>query len=126
MAVMRMVGNGHKLPLHAQVRDSAGEYLIELDLSDFTEGELSVEARGPVVTVRGDQLAAEEDEALAFRLHERLEESFRLPDDADADLIKVFYKHGMLAIHAPRTSLEPRELAIEHLTFRVNPDAEAC
>jgi HSP20 family molecular chaperone IbpA len=126
MAVMRMVGNGHKLPPHARVREAAGEYLIELDVSDFMEGELAVEVCGPVLTVRGDQLETKEDEGLAFRLHERLEESFRLPDDADADQIKVFYKHGTLEIHARRSRLEPRPLPIEHPAFRVNPDAEAC
>ena len=126
MAAMRAVGNGHKLPAHANVREQSGEYVIELDVADFTESELSVEAFGPRVTVRGDQLETKEDEGLAFRLHERLEESFRLPDDADTDQVKVFYKHGTLEIHAPRVQLEPRQLPIEHPAFRVNPNAEAC
>ncbi len=126
MAVMRRVGSGGTLPPHANVRQDDHEYLIELDVSDFTESELSVEALGPVVTVRGDQLETTEDEGLAFRLHERLEESFRLPDDADAERIEVFYKHGRLAIHAPRTRREPRTVPIGHRSFAVNPDAEPC
>jgi HSP20 family molecular chaperone IbpA len=124
MAVMLMVGNGHQLSPHAQVREEAGEYVIELDVSGFTASQLTVEARGPMITVRGDQLEA--NEGFAFHLHERLEESFRLPDDADADHIKVFCKHEALAIHAPRTRLERRLLPIEHPCFAVNPDAEAC
>jgi hypothetical protein len=32
MAVMRAVGNGHKLSLHAHVREDPGAYLIELDV----------------------------------------------------------------------------------------------
>jgi HSP20 family molecular chaperone IbpA len=126
MAAMRVVGNGHQLPAHANVREEAGEYLIELDVADFTETELSVEALGPRLTVRGDQLETVEDDGKAFRLHERLEETFRLPDDADADQTKVFYKHGTLEIHAPRTRLQPRQLPIEHPSYRVNPNAEAC
>ena len=60
-------------------------------------------------------------------LHERLEESFRLPDDVDTDLIKVFYAHGTLEIHAPRTRLEPRAVPIEHRSPYVgNPNAEPC
>lgn len=126
MAAMRAVGNGHQFPAHAKVREDACEYLIQLDVSDFTESELSVEAFGPRLTVRGDQLEIAEDDGKAFRLHERLEESFRLPDDADADQIKVFYKHGTLEIHAPRTSLEPRRVPIERRSPYVgNPDAEA-
>ena len=126
MAAMRAVGNGHKLPAHANVREQPGEYVIELDVADFTERELSVEVFGPRLTVRGEQLETKEDEGHAFRLQERLEESFRLPDDADADQIKVFYVHGRLEIHAPRARLEPRQLPIEHPAFRVNPDAEPC
>jgi HSP20 family molecular chaperone IbpA len=127
MAAMRAVGNGHKLPRHAHVREKPGEYLIELHVPDFTENELAIEARGPQMTVRGDQLETTEDDGRAFRLHERLEESFRLPDDADADQIKVFYKHGKLEIHAPRTRLEPHPVPIQHHhPFLINPDAEAC
>ena len=40
MAAMRAVGNGHKLPPHARVREAEGEYMIKLDVSDFTEREL--------------------------------------------------------------------------------------
>jgi HSP20 family molecular chaperone IbpA len=126
MAAMRAVGNGHQLPPHAHVREEPSEYLIQLDVSDFTESELAIEALGPQLTVRGDQQETTEDHGEAFRLHERLEESFRLPDDADAGQIKVFYKHGTLEIHAPRTRLEPRRLPIEHQRYLINPDAEAC
>ena len=126
MAAMRAVGNGHQLPAHANVREENGDYVIELDVADFTESELSVEAFGPRLMVRGDQLETVEDDGKAFRLHERLEESFRLPDDADADQIEVFYMHGTLEIRAPRTRLEPRRLPIEHPSYRINPNAEAC
>ena len=126
MAAMRVVGNGHQLPAHANVREDSCEYLIQLDVSDFTESELTVEALGPQLTVRGDQVEIADDDGKAFRLHERLEESFRLPDDANADQIKVFFKHGTLEIHAPRTRLAPRRLPIEHPSYRVNPNAEPC
>jgi HSP20 family molecular chaperone IbpA len=126
MAAMRAVGTGHQLPAHANVREEADEYVIELDVADFTESELSVEALGPRLTLRGDQRETVEDGGEAFRLHERLEESFRLPDDADADHTKVFYRHGRLEIHAPRTHLETRRLPIEHPSYRINPDIEAC
>jgi HSP20 family molecular chaperone IbpA len=126
MAAMRAVGNGHQLPPHAHVREEPGEYLIELDVSDFTESELAIEALGPQLTVRGDQLETTEDHGEAFRLHERLEESFRLPDDADADQITVLYKHGTLELHVPRTRLELRRLPIEHQRYLINPDAEPC
>jgi HSP20 family molecular chaperone IbpA len=126
MTVMRAVGAGRRLPPHAHLQELEDEYVVELDVSDFTERELEVEVLGLLVTVRGDQLAAPEDGAPAFRLHERLEESFRLPDDADVEGVRVFYKHGTLGIHAPRMRLEARLVPIEHEPWQVNPNAEPC
>lgn len=127
MAVMRTVGNGRQLPRNVHVREADGEYIVECEVFDFTEPELTVEALGPLVTVRGDQRETVEDDGKAFRLHERLEESFRLPDDADPDQLEVFYKHGTLEIHAPRTTLEARRLPIRSApSYLANPNAEAC
>jgi HSP20 family molecular chaperone IbpA len=127
MTAMRMVGNGHLLPPHAHVRETAEEYVVELDVSDFTESEIQVEIVGPEVTVRGDQLETKEDEGLAFRLHERLEECFRLPDDADADRLNAFYAHGTLELHAPHKRLEPREVPLERKPVHlINPEATPC
>jgi HSP20 family molecular chaperone IbpA len=127
MAAMRTVGNGHQLPAHANVRERPDEYVVELDVADFTESELSVEALGPRVSVRADQRVTAEDEGKPFRLQERLEERFRLPDDAAADRIKVLFSHGTLEIHAPRTHLGVRRLPIEHPSHHlINPNAEPC
>ena len=127
MACMRAVGDGHRLPSHAKAREDDHEYVIELDVSDFLESELGVEAVGLRITVRGDQVQESDDDSAALRLHERLEESFRLPDDADADLMKVFYTHGTLEIHAPRSRLEPRAVPIKHRSPYVgSPDAVPC
>ena len=126
MAAMKAVGNGHRLPAHANVRTHDDEYVIELDVADFTETEISVEALGPRLTIRGDQLETGEGEGAPFRLHERLEETFRLPDDADPDRITVLYTHGTLEIHAPRVPLLPRAVPIEHPTHLIHPEAEPC
>ena len=88
MAAMRAVGIGHRLPAHANVREDGREYVIELDVSDFLESELVIDVVGPRVTVRGNQVEEENDDSVAFRLHEQLEESFRLPDDADPDQVR--------------------------------------
>lgn len=126
MAAMRVVGDNHQLPAHACVREDGREYLIALDVSDFTENDLTIEICGSRLTVHGTQEPAPADEGMPFRLHERFEESFRLPDDADAAQVKVFFKHGTLEIHAPRTRLEPRRVPIEHPSFRFDSEATAC
>jgi HSP20 family molecular chaperone IbpA len=126
MTVMHAVGAGHRLPPHAHLHELDDEYVVELDVSDFTERELEVEVTGTLVAVRGDQLPAEDDETRAFRLHERLEESFQLPDDVDPAGVRAFYKHGTLGIHAPRTKPGPRLVPIEHERWRLDPNAEPC
>lgn len=125
MAAMQAVGY-HQLPPHARVRETETQYLVELDVADFTQAELSVEAFGPELTVRGSQLELPGDEGKPFRIRERLEESFRLPDDADLDGIHIFYKHGVLEIRVARLALAPHRLPIERRRSGViNPDAEA-
>jgi HSP20 family protein len=127
MGVMRAVGTGHRLPAAAKLRADAREYVVELDVSDFLESELAVELVGARITVRGDQSQDPGDDGIPFRLQERLEESFRLPDDVDTDRIKVWYGHGTLEIRAPRSRLEPRTVPIEHRSPYVgNPDAVPC
>jgi HSP20 family molecular chaperone IbpA len=127
MTAMHVVGSGHRLPARARLSERNDAYVVELDVSDFTERELAVEVVGLLVTVRGDQLEMKEDNALAFHLHERLEESFRLPDDACTDGLSVFYKHGTLQILVPRTPRKPRLVPIEHAPWHlINADAEAC
>jgi HSP20 family molecular chaperone IbpA len=135
MATMLAVGNGHpaRAPAHAAARRDDGGYVVELDVSDFSARELSVETLGRRVCVRGDQGNGVEDaddpfrlHKHPFRLHKRLEVWFRLPDDADAGAIHVVYRGGTLEISAPRTRLVPRVLAVERRSCRINPAAEAC
>jgi HSP20 family molecular chaperone IbpA len=127
MAAMRAVGIGHRLPAHANVREDNGEYVIELDVSDFLESELAIDVAGLRVTVRGEQVEEENDDAVAFRLRERLEESFRLPDDADPNLIRAFYAHGTLELHVQTRAIEARRVPIEHRSpLECNSSATPC
>ena len=126
MAAMRAVGDVHRPPSHAQVHEESTKYVIELDVSDFAEDELTVVAEGPRLTVRGDQLKSPGDSDEPFRLHESLEESFQLPEDADAGHVKVFWREGTLQFQVPRIRHESRRLPIERPHFLINPDAEAC
>lgn len=111
MAVMRAVGY-HPLPPHARVRVTEAEYVIDLDVADFTHAELSVEATGPVIVVRGEQIETEADTGQPFRIRERLEEAFRLPDDADLKTLAASDKHGFLQIRLQRVPLAPRRIPI--------------
>ncbi|HZO63133.1 MAG TPA: Hsp20/alpha crystallin family protein [Gaiellaceae bacterium] len=102
------------------------EYVVQFDVSEFAKSELTVEATGRRVTVRGDQQTTGSDEGQPFRLHERLEESFRLPDDADVDQLTATYVYGVLELHAPRVALDTRRLPIGQPSFLANTDAAPC
>jgi HSP20 family molecular chaperone IbpA len=111
VAVMRAVGY-HPLPAHARVRTTDTEYVVELDVGDFTLVDLAVEALGPLVTVRGEQHETEADAGLPFRIRERLEETFRLPDDVSLDSLAAYFKHGVLELRVTRAPLQPRRIRI--------------
>lgn len=101
----------HTYPPHGKVVEETDEYVVEFDVAEFSEDELDVSVEGDVVTVSGEQHRPA-DERLS--LSERLEESFRLPVDAQADDLRVQFDHGALVIHIPRHR------------FAVNPDATPC
>jgi HSP20 family molecular chaperone IbpA len=127
MAPMQTVGNGHVPTSRARLREQEGRYVVELDVSDFTESELAVVLVGRTVTVRGEQIETPVDEGRAFRLRERLEESFRLPEDVDADQTKVFHRRGTLEIQVPKAAPRSRRLPITaRPTCLIDPGAEPC
>lgn len=124
MAVMRTVGHGRTPARHARVREESAEYVVELDVADFIEPELTVEALGAVITVRGEQHETPGDVGRALRLRERLEETFRLPADATVDDVSACYRHGVLEIHAPRKPLESRDVPIERPSvWQIHPES---
>lgn len=93
-------GLAHETAPHAKIDETEKKYVIELAVTDFGVRELSVEVKDGVVTVKGEQQRVGSDEPFAFR--ERLEESFRLPDDVDVRHLVAYYDRGTLEIHAPK------------------------
>jgi HSP20 family molecular chaperone IbpA len=101
----------HTYPPHGKVVEKTDEYVVELNVAEFTENEIAVSVDGDVVTVTGNQVRSP-DEWLS--LSERLEESFRLPLDANAEALRVQFDEGTLELHIPRHR------------FAVKPDATPC
>ena len=124
MSAMPMIGPRRRLPPNASVNEEPGDYRIGLDVSDFDRDELAVEVVGSRVVVRGEQ-CADEDADKPFAVQERLEESMRLPDDADPNGITAVYKNGTLELHARRRKIPRHRVAIEreHL---VDPTPKGC
>ena len=100
MGAVEALDADHRLPRRFAMREEAAEYVVELDVSDFTREQLSVDAVGHRVTVRGDRATRDDSERLPR--HEALEEWFRLPDDAEAEDVSAVYVDGTLEVHARR------------------------
>jgi HSP20 family molecular chaperone IbpA len=124
MNAMRTMGLAPVLQPEATVAALADEYVVRLVVRGFTREELEVEVLDRAVTVCGDQKQTAPDDQ-PFRIHERLEERFTLPADADANRATASYSHGALELHVPRTNGRTRtvrKLSIEH-RLEMNPDA---
>jgi HSP20 family molecular chaperone IbpA len=124
MNAMRTMGLAPVLPPDSQVAVFADEYLVRIAVPGFAREELDVEVVDHVVTVCGDQVQTASDDQ-PFRIHERLEERFMLPGDADASRVTASHSHGAVELHVPRTNgscRAPRKVQIDH-RLEMNPDA---
>jgi HSP20 family molecular chaperone IbpA len=124
MTAMRTMGLAPVVPCDARVDEFVDEYVVRLPVPGFAQQELDVEIAGNVVTVRGDQTETGRQPA-PFRIHERVEERFELPADADAAALTASYSGKALQLRAPRTNGRQegsRTVPIVH-RFAVNADA---
>jgi len=101
----------HTYPPHGKVVEDSDEYIVELDVTEFTRDELDVSLDGDVVTLIAEQRRPRHE---ALTLCERLEESFLLPPDACADELSTQFNAGTLELHIPRRH------------FAVNAEATPC
>jgi HSP20 family molecular chaperone IbpA len=108
------------IPPHTSIIDTGGEWLIELDVADFTPGELRVETDGTALSVAGNRPCVG-----PFELEEHLDESLRLPPGADPDRAHARYSGGTLEIRLPKRSTFPRVIPIEH-EHLVHAEATPC
>ncbi len=115
-----------RLPLDAHVSEEPGAYVLELDVSGFDQGELDLRLHGRSLTVVGAH--DDGDSEQRFGVHERLEETFFLPDDVLTDRVEAFFGRGKLEIKAPRCGLQPdsRRVPVRRATGVINADATPC
>lgn len=93
---------------HPHIADCGTEWLVELNVADFTQSELTVEADHGMLTVVGDRPAIG-----PFELHEHLDEAMRLPPGVDTDRAIARYRGGLLEIHIPKLDAPRRAIPIE-------------
>jgi HSP20 family molecular chaperone IbpA len=125
MSAMATIGPRRPVPPHAYVSEDPAGYVIQFDVSDFAPNELAVDVIGSHVVVTAEQPEHDEDAGKPFALHERIEESLRLPEDADPDYVRAIYNAGTLELHARRRRQTRHHVSIER-TYLVDPTPKGC
>ena len=111
------VGFGPVMVPAADVYETAGEWVVELEVPGYEEKDLNLEISDRSLTVKGVREETKEEQEKAFRLHERLEcqfeRTFALPLEADTEHVTARFEKGVLEVHTPKLSItEPRKIAI--------------
>lgn len=111
------VGFAPALAPAADVYETDGEYVVELEVPGYDEKELSVSIAGHTLVVEGERKQEIEEKEKTHYLHERLEKHFErrfaLPEAADIERLDAGYEKGVLSVHVPKTAAAaPRKVEI--------------
>jgi HSP20 family molecular chaperone IbpA len=106
------------LPRSTTLGETETEYVVMLDVTGYALDDLHVEIENHEVTVLGDSW------------DRRLDESVRLPRDADVEWVRAFYEPGQLELRVPRLGTcgderRPVEIEVRRRVLQ-NPDATPC
>jgi HSP20 family protein len=102
----------------ADVYETDGDYVFELEVPGFDEQQLTVLVSDHTLSVKGERVQGTEEDGKAFHLRERLatrfERRFALPPEVLGDKVFAEFEAGVLTVHAPKEqAAEPRTVAIE-------------
>jgi HSP20 family protein len=92
----------------ADLYETDGEYVLEVEVPGFAEPELDVSVSDHTLVVKGERTEKkEEQDGKAFRVQERLakrfERRFELPRSVVVDRLGAEFENGLLKVHAPKT-----------------------
>ena len=101
----------------ADVYETDGELVVELEVPGYGEKDLDVEVVDHTLIVKGEREEEIETKEKALRLHERLESKFErrfeLPAKTDSEHLSASYGKGVLTLHMPkRAQVKPRTIEI--------------
>lgn len=101
----------------ADIYETNGELVVELEVPGFDEKELEIEVRDRTLSIVGERAEETEKTEKAVRLHERFEKRFErrfeLPAGIDGEHVAAEYSKGVLTVHVPKIVHEQsRKVAI--------------
>jgi HSP20 family protein len=101
----------------ADVYETDGEYVVELEVPGFDRKQLTVELTDHTLCVKGERVDEKEEKGKEFRLQERLakhfERRFVLPTDADATKLAAAFEDGVLTVRAPKEAPADTPVTVE-------------
>lgn len=101
------------------VYETDHDYVVELEVPGFEQGELAVEVSDHTLVVKGEHEEDAEKAGRELLLHERLERRFErrfeLPLEVDAEKVVAACDNGVLTLHVPKTASKekPRKVTIK-------------
>jgi HSP20 family protein len=101
----------------SDVYETEAEYVIEIEVPGFEEGDLEVEVADHGLVVKGTRTEETHEERTSVLLHERLEREFErrfdLPFAGDLEHVSAGFDKGVLTLHVPKVeAARPRKIAI--------------
>jgi len=101
----------------ADIYESGGEYVVELEVPGYDEKDLEIEVIDHTLMIKGERKEEKEKKEKDLRLHERLESSFErsfeLPSEVEMPQLKAEYGKGVLTLHLPKAvEAKPRKIEI--------------
>lgn len=102
----------------ADLYETEGEFVVELEAPGFDKKELTIELSDHTLMIKGERAELKEKEQKTFYFKERLEKAFErrftLPTEADTKHLTASFEKGVLEIHAPKVQIsQPKKVAIE-------------
>jgi HSP20 family protein len=101
----------------ADIRETAEEFLVRLDLPGVDQKDLKVSLFGDQLRVSGERCESPDEKDVKWhrveRFHGQFERSFRIGAAVAADKVSATFKDGVLEIWVPKAeSARPREIPV--------------
>lgn len=101
----------------ADIYETGGELVVELDVPGFDEQDLKVAVIDHTLTISGTRANETATKEKTLRLRERLEahfeRRFHLPMEVDTEHVTAEYGKGVLTLHVPKiAAAKPRSVKI--------------
>jgi len=94
--------------IRVDVRDTGEDLLVEAELPGFEKDEIEVTLKDNYLTIQAERKEVVEEEKEGYLRRERsygkLQRSFTLPCEVDADKVEAKYEAGVLKIKLPKVA----------------------